>query len=81
MKKLLGRKLQKLFPNVHKTSVIDVSPYPNKVIYILSDDHLTDSDKSILIRGLNFAIPPKKKEYSKFLRPFESAILNLILNI
>ena len=29
------------------------------------------SDKLLLIKGLNFAIPPKKIEYSKFLRPFE----------
>ena len=28
-------------------------------------------DKSLLIKGLNFAIPPKKTEYSKFLLPFE----------
>ena len=28
-------------------------------------------DKSLLIKGLNFAIPPKKIEYSKFLLPFE----------
>ena len=30
-----------------------------------------DSDKYILIRGLNFAIPPKKIEHSKFLLPIE----------
>ena len=29
------------------------------------------SDKLLLIKGLNFAIPPKKIEYSKFLLPFE----------
>ena len=33
---------------------------PNKVIYIFSNYHLVDSDKSLLIKGLNFAIPPKK---------------------
>ena len=30
-----------------------------------------DSDKSLIIRGLTFAIPPKKIEYSEFLLPFE----------
>ena len=30
-----------------------------------------DSDKLLQIRSLNFAIPPKKIQYSKFLRPFE----------
>ena len=55
-----------------KKSIIDnVSHDPNKVIYNFSNYHLTDSDKSLLIKGLNFAIPPKKIEYSKFLLPFE----------
>ena len=44
---------------------------PNKVICNFSNYHLTDSDKSLLIRGLNFAIPPKKSKYSKFLLPFK----------
>ena len=44
---------------------------PNKVIYNFSNYHLTDSDKSLLIRGLNFTIPPKKIKYSKFLLLFE----------
>ena len=30
-----------------------------------------DSDKSLLIKCLPIAIPPKKTEYSKFLLPFE----------
>ena len=30
-----------------------------------------DSDTSLLIKGLNFAIPPRKIKYSKFLLPFE----------
>ena len=63
-----GRKVQKLIPNIHETSIIDnVSHDPNQVIYNFLNYHLTDSDKSLLIRGLSFAIPPKKIEYSKFL--------------
>ena len=70
--KIHGRKLQKLIPNIHEKSIIDnVSREPSKVIYNFSNYHLTDSDKFLLIRGLNFAIPPKKIEYSKFLLPFE----------
>ena len=53
-------------------SIIDnISHDPDKVIYNFSNYHLTDPDKSLLIKGLNFAIPPKKIEYSKFLLPFE----------
>ena len=70
--KIYCRKLQKLIPKIHETSIIhNVSQCPNKVIYNFLDYHLTDSDKSLLIRGLNFAIPPKKIEYSKFLLPFK----------
>ena len=72
--KIHGRKLQKLIPNIHEKSIIDnVSYDPNKVICNFSNYHLTDSDtdKSLLIKGLNSAIPPKKIEYSKFLLPFE----------
>ena len=65
--KMHGRKLQKLIPNIHEKSIIDVLHDPNKVIYNFSNYNLTDSDKSLLIKGLNFAIPPKKTEYSKFL--------------
>ena len=67
-----GRKLQKLIPNMHAKSIIDnVSYDADKVICNFSNYHLTDSDKSLLIKGLNFTIPPKKVVYSKFLLPFE----------
>ena len=36
-----------------------------------SNYQLTDSDKSLQIKGFNFTIPLKKIEYSKFLLPFE----------
>ena len=42
------------------------------IIHNFLNYHLTNSDKSLLIKGLNFVIPPKKIEYSKFLLPFES---------
>ena len=59
--KIHSRKLQKLIPIIHEKSIIDnVSHDPNKVIYNFSNYRLTDSNKSLLIKGLNFAIPPKK---------------------
>ena len=65
--KIHGTKLQKLIPDIHEKSIIDnCSHDPNKVIYNFSNYYLTDSDTSLLIKGLNFAIPPKKIEYSKF---------------
>ena len=70
--KIYGRKLQKLIPNIPKISIIDnISHDHNRVIYNFPDYHLTDYDKSSLIRGLNSAILSKKTEYSKFLLPFE----------
>ena len=70
--KIHGRKFQKLILNVQETSIIDnILHDPNNVIYNFSNNHLTDSDKSLLFRGINFAIQPKKIEYSKFLLPFE----------
>ena len=59
--KIHGRKLQKLIHNIHEKSIIDNASHdPNKVIYIFSNYHLVGSDKLLLIKGLNFAIPPKK---------------------
>ena len=56
-----GKKLQKLIPNMHEKSITDnVSHDPDKVIYNFSNYHLTDSDKLLPIKGLNFATPPKK---------------------
>ena len=58
--KIHGRKLQKLIPNIHEKSIIDVSHDPNKVIYNFSNYHLTDSDKSLLIKGLNLLFHLRK---------------------
>ena len=64
--KIRGKKLQKLISNIHETSaIINISHDPNKVIHNFSNYDLTDFNKPLLIRGLNFVIPPKKIEYSK----------------
>ena len=44
---------------------------PQKVIFNYSSHVLTESEKSLLCKGLNFAIPPDKLEYSDFLLSFE----------
>ena len=63
--KIHGRKLQKLIPNIYEKRIIyNISHDPNKVMYSFSNFQLTDPDKSLLIKGLNFAIPPKQIEYS-----------------
>ena len=73
-------KLQKSIRNIHETSIIDnVSYDPNKVIHNFSYYHLTDSDKLLLISGLNFAIPPKNIEFSKFVLLFELQFRGKIL--
>ena len=54
-----------------KAIIDNVSHNPNKVIYNFSNYHLTDSDNLLLIKGLNFAISPKKIEFSKFLLSVE----------
>ena len=57
---------------MHEKSITDnVSHDADKFIYDFSNYHVADSDKLLLIKGLNFAITPKKIEYSKFLLPFE----------
>ena len=42
-----------------------------EVIYNYSKIILTDSDKSLLCKGLDFAIPPKKMKYHEYMLPFE----------
>ena len=44
---------------------------PDKVIFNYSSHVLTESEKSLLCKGLNFAIPSKTLEYVDYLLPFE----------
>ena len=43
----------------------------NKVIYNFSSVTLSDSDKSLLSKGLNFALPPASLEFSEYLVDYE----------
>ena len=51
--------------------VSKVSHDPDKIIFNYSSHELSKSEKSLLCKGLNFAIPPDKLEYSDYLLPFE----------
>ena len=44
---------------------------PKNVIFNFSSYLLSDNDKSILLKGLNFSLPNKKVEISEYLCPFE----------
>ena len=53
------------------TTLENSSHDPDKVIYNFLDYKLTESEKSVLCKGLEFAIPPSKLEYVDFMLPFE----------
>ena len=44
---------------------------PENVIFNFSSYVLSDNDKSLLSKGLNFSLPNKKVEISEYLCPFE----------
>ena len=46
---------------------------PNKIIHIFSSYQLSEIEKSLLCKGLNFALPPKKLKFENYLLPFELA--------
>ena len=64
------RKLKNLLEILLK-EVINDSHDPNKVIFKFSSYELSDVEKSVLCKGLNFSVKPKSIEYSEFLLPFE----------
>ena len=51
---------------------------PEKVIFNFSSRQLSNAEKSLLTKGLNLSIPPKKLNYGDFLMPFESLFNQLI---
>ena len=58
-----------LLKNIGKNS--DTCQNPDKVIFNFSSYNLNHRKKSVLSKGLIFAIPPKPIEYSEVLLPFE----------
>ena len=55
--------------NSHHNSI--TSHNPEKVIFNFPDHILNITEKSLLSKGLNFAIPPKNINYADFMLPFE----------
>ena len=64
-KEVQDRKILKLGKNSLSRS------NPDKVIYNFSSVTLSDSDKSLSNKGLNFALPPASLEYSEYLVDYE----------
>ena len=44
---------------------------PDKIIINHSSYQLSDIEKTVLAKGLNFALPPKKLNYADYLTPYE----------
>ena len=59
-------KLKKLIPNFTWDLVATSCYDPEKVIFKFSSYDLSSSDKDLLSRGLHFAIPPKRIDFSNF---------------
>ena len=57
--------------NLRVTTSENCSHDPDKLIYNFSDYKLTDSEKSVLCKDLEFSILPSKLEYVDFMLPFE----------
>ena len=49
-----------------------LSHYPEKVIYNFSKHNLTEVEKFVLCKGLQFALPPTKLEYADYMVSFDS---------
>ena len=64
------KKLRNLIPGCKPETSLD-SHDPEKVISNFSSHILSDSEKSLLCKGLRFALTPKKIDYADFLLQFE----------
>ena len=62
-------KLELFLNNTYHNSI--TSHDPDKVIFNFSGHVLNTTEKSLLSKGLNFAIPPKNINYADYMLPFE----------
>ena len=70
VRKIQGKKISKLCSdNSYYQSV--TSHDPEKVLFNFSSHSLTEHEKSLLSRRLNFTFPPKNVNYADYLLPFE----------
>ena len=51
---------------------------PDKVIFNYSSHKVSNVEKNVLARGLNFALPPVKLNYGDYLTPFELLLRDVI---
>ena len=69
------RKHQKIqnkkFGKLSEVSCESVSHDPDKVIYNISSHKLTKEEKSVLFKGLQFPLAPKRLEYADYMLRFE----------
>ena len=63
------RKLQNLL-KTSSNNIFSDSHNPDRVIFNFSLYKLTDDEKNVLCKGLNFSVNPGLIEYSEFLLPF-----------
>ena len=61
----------KKFFKLSNSVVGDVSHDPELVIHNFSSRILTEAEKTVLCRGLQFAVPPKTLEYADYMVSFE----------
>ena len=69
-KNIHKRKLQNLL-KISSNNIFSDSHNPDRVIFNFSSYKLTDDEKNVLCKGLNFSVKPGLIEYSEFLLPFE----------
>ena len=56
---------------ISSNNIFSDSHNPDRVIFNFSSYELTDEEKNVLCKGLNFSVNPGWIEYSEFLLPFE----------
>ena len=61
----------KKFCKLSNSFVGDASHDPEQVVHNFSSHILTEAEKSVLCRGLQFALPPKTLKYADYMVSFE----------
>ena len=56
---------------ITSNNIFSESHIPDRVIFNFSSYKLTDDEKNLLCKGLNFSVKPGLIDYSEFLLPFE----------
>ena len=62
---------------ISSSNIFSDNHNPDRVIFNFSSYELTDDEKNILCKGLNFSVKPGLIECSEFLLPFELLFCNI----